>query len=396
MKKLLLIIVAFPVFGFAQQTITSVQNGNASSPLTWDCLCFPTTDDNIIINHAINMDVDWAITAGGSITVNSTGSLMQQGLRGLLVDGTGSFYSNNGSSAFNNVAYTNGGSGTNTGNFSVTEGLYIGTTSSYTNNGTLSGIDSLLTDGDFVNTGSLFTGNFLNTGTFSNAGQMGCDSVGNTGNFTSNGGYMYFNAFGNSGTFTMSSTGFMDVAQNWFNIGDFTLEAGTEIMAHNDFFNGDTLGGTAYLTNNGMIQVWNDLYNGYSMDGSGKICVANDSYNAGSVNGTLDFCDNTGNDFDLNLGTIAGTITYCQTVCNVGIQEMQLEIIMYPNPSQGHLTVESTLDIDTYFVYTLAGALLQTGKIDGGHLLLDNLSTGTYLIKFASSDREIIQTLIIQ
>ena len=117
MKNVALLFLVIPLTSFGQITITSVQNGNASNPLTWDCTCFPTTDDDIIINHAVAMDVDWAITAAGSITVNNGASLMQAGVHSILVDGAGSQYANYGSSAFYDVAYTNGAGGTNTGNF---------------------------------------------------------------------------------------------------------------------------------------------------------------------------------------------------------------------------------------------------------------------------------------
>jgi hypothetical protein len=87
MKKTLLIILLSPVgYLFSQQTITSTQNGNASNPLTWDCLCFPTADDDVIINHDVIMDVNWLVNAGGSITVNSGASFVQSGSRSILFD----------------------------------------------------------------------------------------------------------------------------------------------------------------------------------------------------------------------------------------------------------------------------------------------------------------------
>lgn len=382
MKKILYILFFAPTVFFAQQTITSVQNGNASNPLTWDCFCFPTTDDDIIINHIVSMDVDWAITNGGSITVNTGKSLMQTGLRSLLVDGAGSVYVNNGSSSFNDIAYTNSGNGQNSGSFSVTRAMYVGPGSSYTNNGTLDGLDSLLTEGNFSNSGTTYTGNFLNTGTLTNTGNIGADSVGNTGTFNSTGGYMFFNAFGNSGTFTMSGSGFMDVIANWANIGDFTLGAGVEIYAHNDFFNGDSLGGTANLHNNGSISVTNNFLNGFFIDGSGNFCVGNDSYNVGTINGTLDFCDNTGGGIDLNTGTIAGTVTFCQPGCTVGIEDLSNEITtLYPNPTNGEVTIVSNELYTSFCVYSIAGQKLDQREMSGNSFQLNNLEAGTYFIQ---------------
>lgn len=328
------------------------------------------------------MDVDWAITGGGSITVNAGKSLLQTGLRSLLVDGIGSSYDNNGASAFNDIAYTNGGSGQNNGNFSITRAMYVGPGSNYDNVGLLDGLDSLLTEGVFSNTGTCYVGNFLNTGTFSNAGHLAADSAGNIGTFNSTGGYMYFNAFGNSGTFTMTGTGFMDVLFNWANIGDFTLDAGIEIYAHNDFYNGDSIGGTANLYNNGSISVTNNFLNGYYIDGTGNFCVGNDSYNVGTINGTLDFCDNTGGGMDLNTGTIAGTVTFCQPGCTVGVlDQTEASVSLYPNPTSGFMTIESADLFTSYIIYSIMGNVVDSRELKGESIQLNYLESGTYFIQ---------------
>lgn len=255
MKLFLIVAICLSNILFGQQTITSTHNGLASNPLTWDCLCFPTTDDNIVVNHAVTMDIDWAITASGSIKVNAGGSLLQNGLHALLVDGAGSEYINLGNSAFNQIAFINGASAQNDGHFSITEALYVGPGSSFDNAGLLDGIDSLMTEGTFSSTGTIYTGNLLNTGTMNSSGPIGADSVGNTGTYSFTAGYLFCNAFGNSGTYTMSGTGFIETAQSWYNSGDFNVGSNNEIISHADFFNGDTIDGTANLQNNGSIEV---------------------------------------------------------------------------------------------------------------------------------------------
>ncbi len=389
MKKFAFILLSWvSVTTYAQQTISSVQNGNASNPFTWSCTCFPSTNDNIIINHTINMDVNWLVNNGGSITVNNTGSLIQTGNRSILIDGTNSKYLNYGNSGFYDVAYTNGGYGTNTGHFAVYRGMYVGTTSSYTNSGLLDGLDSLMTEGNFTNSGTLFGGNILNTGTFEQSGHLAGDSVGNTGTFTSTGGYMYFKAFGNSGTFTMNTSGFMDVQFNWFNLGTFNLENGTRIYAHSDFFNGDSIGGTAFLTNNAIIEVGNNFYNGYDINGSGNFCVSNDSYNWGNMSGTFDFCDNTGGGMDYNFGTIAGTITFCSTGCSVGVEESSKEenITVFPNPAQDKLEINSEEYFISGTILSLDGARVQTINFPGKIIDLTGLSQGSYLLLLQSEN----------
>jgi len=386
MKKSLLLLYLLPAFLYGQQTITSVQNGNATNPLVWDCFCFPTADDNIIINHAIGMDVDWAITGGGSITVNSTGSFIQSGVHSILVDGTGSYYSNYGNSSFLNIAYTNGASGTNTNMFSIQRALYVGPGSNYMNTGTLNEIDSLMTEGVFVNDGTCNAGNILNTGSFTNSGQIAGDSVGNTGTFNSLGGFMYFNAFGNTGTFSMTGSGFMDVTQNWFNAGEFTLGTGLQIFAHNNFYNGDSLTGSANLHNNGRIEVTNDFYNNFFMDGNGNFCVGDESFNSGSLSGSFDFCDNTGTNFDWNTGTIAGTITFCQPGCFLSLDENEAEeVYVYPNPTTGIIQISAQKKYSNCSVYAISGQLISTLTISGNSIDLSTLNRGTYFLQFAGN-----------
>ncbi len=381
MKKIALAFLILPLISFGQVTITSIQSGNATNPLIWDCTCFPTTDDHIIINHAVNMDVDWAITAAGSITVNSSGSLLQAGVHSILIDGAGSQYLNYGSSSFYNVAYTNGGGGNNAGNFLITRGLYVGPLSAVSNSGVLHGIDSLLVEGSLNNSGTCYAGNILNTGVFTQSGQIVGDSVGNTGTFNSTGGYMYFNAFGNTGTFNMTGTGFMDVLYNWANIGDFTLDPGLEIFAHNDFYNGDSLGGSANLHNNGLIEVANNFLNGYFVDGTGSFCISNDTYNVGLMNGTFDFCDNTGGGIDLNTGTVAPGITFCSTGCSVGVVENIVSTLyVFPNPSTGMFEIDSQNHYTRGSVFSVSGKLIEQIVIEENTINLNHLTIGTYIV----------------
>lgn len=387
MKSRLLLAFCLPFALSAQQTITSTQNGAASNPLTWDCFCFPTTDDNIVVNHAVTMDLDWAITASGSIKVNAGGSLLQSGLHALLVDGIGSEYINLGNSSFNQIAFINGASAQNDGHFSITEALYVGPGSSFDNAGLLDGIDSLMTEGTFSSNGTIYTGNLLNTGTMNSSGPIGADSVGNTGTYSFTAGYLFCNAFGNSGTYTMSGTGFIETAQSWYNSGDFIVGSNNEIISHIDFYTGDTIDGSASLINNGMIEVFNNFYNSHSISGTGNFCVANDTYNSGPLSGSFDFCDNTGGNFDFNIGTISGGITFCQSGCSVGLTEFgTVNVQVYPNPSEGMFSVNGVADNTEVVVYSLAGQRVVSTRIHNSAVDLSNLPIGTYLLIFADDN----------
>lgn len=379
MKRVLFLVMFLPLAG-TSQTITSIASGNASNPLIWDCTCFPTTSSDIVINHTVNLDVNWAITAGGSVTVNAGGKLLQSGMRDLLIDGAGSVYVNSGQSAINRIAVLNGGLIDNNQNFSVTEGLYVGLNSNYTNDGLMDGLDSLMTEGTSVNNGTIYTGNFLNTGSFSNTGHIAADSMGNTGTFNSTGGYLSATAFGNSGTFTMTNQGWMEASQNWWNIGDFTLGAGLQIYAGDNFYNGDTLGGFASLENNGVIEIVNGFYNGWNLSGTGQFCIGGESINAGNITGTLDICDNSGTDFDLNVGTIAGTIVYCQPGCFVELTELEESLSIYPNPTERFLFIETSNEFENFTLSSMDGKIVQSDKIENDKIDLGIQKHGLYLL----------------
>ncbi|MDH4474060.1 MAG: T9SS type A sorting domain-containing protein [Fluviicola sp.] len=388
MKKRLLPFCFLAVTASAQQTIHSVSNGAATNPFIWDCLCFPTTDDIIYVDHQVTMDVDWAITSGGKIEVSAGASLVQDVSRQLLVDGAGSQLVIIGTAGFTDIAFTNGASGSNTGQFSVDRGLYFASGTTFTNSTTISGIDSLLTEGTFTNSGNFYAGNFLNTGTFTNTGHIAADSMGNTGTFNANGGYLTIATFGSTGTFNMANNGFMDVSGNWYNAGDFTIANGLSVFVGGNAYTGDTLGGSALLTNNGAMAVTGDFASSDDVNGSGDICVGNDSYNVGVISGTLDFCDATGSDFDLNLGTIAGTVTYCTSGCSLGITEETTTVSVYPNPASTLLTVAGNTAFETARFYTTAGSLVKEITLSGNAIDLLGMPKGLYLIELDGTQVE--------
>jgi hypothetical protein len=388
MKKRLLPFCFLAVTATAQQTIHSVSNGAATNPFIWDCLCFPTTDDIIYVDHQVTMDVDWAVTSGGKIEVSAGASLVQDVDRQLLVDGSGSQLVIIGTAGFTDIAFTNGASGSNTGQFSVDRGLYFASGTTFTNSTTISGIDSLLNEGTFTNSGNFYAGNFLNTGTFTNTGHIAADSMGNTGTFNTNGGYLTIATFGSTGTFNMANSGFMDVSGNWYNAGDFTIANGLSVFVGGNAYTGDTLGGSALLTNNGAMAVTGDFASSDDVNGSGDICVGNDSYNVGVISGTLDFCDATGNDFDLNLGTIAGTVTYCTSGCSLGIKEETTVVSVYPNPASTPLYIAGSTLVETARFYTTAGSLVTERSVSGNAIDLSGMPKGLYLVELAGTQVE--------
>jgi len=368
----------------AQQTITSVNNGNANNPLVWDCLCFPTPNDEIIIAHDIVMNVDWIIATGGSITVNSGASLIQDAnYRAIAVDGTGSAYTNNGTTELTNMTFTANATGTNNGTMKLDTALYTGNTGAFTNTGTLSQLDSVLNLGSFSNSGTLLCGDFWSTGTFLNTGHIDADSIGVDGTTNFSAGLVECLAFGNIGSVSVFGNAVVMVDIDFWNTGDFNLAPTRTVHIGNNFYNGDSTGATspADLINDGVFEVANDFYNSDNLSGSGTFCIGEYSASAGTVSGTLDICDNTGiGFFDVNVGSIGPNVTDCITGCTVGVEEAAfVEFTLYPNPATNVLNLEVESNAN-YSIFAVNGQLMQNGIVQTGRVELNDLPAGLYTI----------------
>ena len=393
MKQLLLVaILLCGSYISAQTTITSTGDGNANNPFIWDCFCFPTPNDNVIINHDVTMNVDWIVNAGGSITISASGSFIEDANnRTILIDGAGSAFNNNGFTELTNVAFTNGAIGTNTASFLLDTALFVGATSSFNNSGVIVGTDSVLINGTLDNTlgAELAIGDFWNNGTTTNAGTIYSDSLLNTATMNSTGA-IYCHDFGNDGPFTQSAQFFVE--SNFYNADDFTLTSTAVLVVGNDMLTGDTLGGSASIINDGGVSVGNDFLNTDAMSGSGRYCVTNSSTNSGTVTGTLDFCDQSpGAGFDINLGTVDASVTFCSSPCNVGVEELATnEILVYPNPAAESFTIEYAEQTTTqlrFELYNLLGELVLSDQLSETSTQIDisTLNSGVYLCKISDS-----------
>lgn len=391
--------MAVPFGAIAQQTITSTHDGNASSPLTWDCFCFPGTNDNIIINHQVGMDVDWLVNNSGSITVNSSGALIQNGTHSLAVLGSGSELNVSGNFKMENLSITDNASASTSasGTIRINNALYVGGTATYVNAGNTLDVDSLLTEGTFQQNGLLMAGDVLNTGDFILAGEMQADSLGNTGTMTFTSGYTFATAFGTSGTANLSG-GFIHTSGNMYSSGDFTTSSGTELECLGSFYSGDTISGTALFNHNGLLTVAVDLYFSEDVQGTGDICVAGDSYNAADITGTLDICDATAsmNGFDFNVGTVAGTVTFCSPGCTVGLSEEAINWNMAPNPAHDYLKVIGVDGVKLIQVIDLTGKTAAVLFSENNQFDISKLNSGAYFVIPEGAANALPMKLIIE
>ncbi len=91
-----------------------------------------------------------------------------------------------------------------------------------------------------------------------------------------------------------------------------------------------------------------DMEMGGTIGGQGHICISGTSVNYGSIQDEVDICDLTPTTaippfIDINIGTVAPTVTYCAgAVCAVGVFEgTELENVKaWPVPANEQLTLE--------------------------------------------------------
>ena len=384
---------------FAQQTVSSVADGLATNPFVWSCSCIPSTSAHVTISHHITMNSDWLVNNGGSITVTSTGTFNQDANRSILIDGSGSQFIVQGGSIFESFAFTNGASGSNSGTFKVDKGLYYEAGTTFTNSGSMPGIDSLETQGTFTNTGSIAAGNLLNTGTFNvNGGVVTADSLGTTGNYLVTNGVTYASAFGNTGIVSVAAGGApIYIAYDGYNTGEIYLGTGTVVTVGSSFYNGDLQNHDAVLEVNGLMTVNIDFATSDVLEGTGTLCVGQGTSNSGSVSGSLNFCDNTGEGtFDLNVGTIAPTVVYCTPGCYLDLpKNVQTNSSFSPNPATS--TIQLTSDNTTRAaIYSSTGELMLSITDGFDKIDVSRLGAGMYLLIIETQHETKSEKLVIE
>lgn len=394
MKKLLLLIsVCSASVAVAQPTRTTVQNGAALNPLTWDCTCIPALTDNIVINHALSLDVDYYATSG-SLTVNASGSITGN-IPARFIGVAGSNFTNHGTINIGNL-YHSAGSFTNNGSITVNSYFGVDMMAMTMNNGMMNIIDTMGIDttAEMHNYGTLNVFAMYNAGTFEN-------------HMTYNGGDFY-----NNGTVANMGAGGMEIA-NLYSNGNFTNTAllninvtlynsdnftnGHQIVVDNDVLNGDTISGTATMTNNGIMSIAGDLLNSETINGTGgKFCVQAQTSNSGAISGTIDICDLTGGAIDLNVGTVGGSVTFCATSCSIGVAEVsKTEVLVYPNPFENYLTIESNNQLLECTLHDMQGRLVAQKVIrNSGNMDVSGLTSGTYVLRMTSTDGTAHHTLV--
>jgi len=152
------------------------------------------------------------------------------------------------------------------------------------------------------------------------------------------------------------------------------------------------------LTNNG----WKDTF---TMDVFAYDSDTDSGSNYTSSNMPIDIVDQNGvfliTGAPIN-GNRMGTITFTYITSTLSIEESNRieNIKIYPNPSQGNISISNARDIETIEIYNILGRLVKRIRVDQDATLdlnLSNLSKGMYLIKITDLNANIkSQKLILQ
>lgn len=410
---LILFIGSFNLFAI---TYTSTSNGSWTTPTTWVPFGVPLPGDNVVINHNVTLNTDFAYTVG-SITVNSSGSLIQDITgRDVWVNGVNASFTNSGTTTIRNLLLSIG-SFSNTGTFNV---KVIANSITMSNTGNINGVDSLLNNGIINNNGTInimtFQNNnvinnyntiqglttvvdsIYNVGTFLNdvGALLKADSCTNSGTLTNNGA-IYFNQYTNAGVCNNNNyLSFVDLTNiNGFinsdsligigsmtNIGNFNNQNGAYLDLGISFLNTDPINMDAVFNNDGVFNIGDSFYNFDTITGgvTGSFIVQDTSYNSDRMRGSFDFCDLTPPatpiKIDFNLGTVDPNITYCTSTSLDQVSESSI-ISIYPNPTNGILNIK----LEGYFtadVYNVLGEKILTRTIS--NLDLSSYQNGVYFV----------------
>lgn len=434
------------------QTTTSIANGVWLSPFTWSCTCVPLPGSNVTINHHVTLNTSFQIPSSGSITVNNTGTLVQDSARDILMNGgafvnhgtvdfrylllqTGSFtntdtlrlksFANYGNifnsgvvhqvDSFFNVGYMYSSGIVATKKFQnndtlINDGLFTEIDSFYNlsyllNNDSII-VPAFFSSGTFINNGAVTeVDSFVNAGMLTNnlMGIINADSMLNTGTLN-NHGSIHNIAFANTGN--IQNTGIMTFydafnlnqffnnhsisgLHSFWNTGKFTNATGGVLHLDADFLNADSIQHDASFFNNGTVVVDGDWFNADTVSGVfGSFVVADSSGNSGKMLGSFDFCDLTPPASSPFIDSNTGIISVQITWCN-------------PQSPQADFTSSDVcLGNSVQFSNTSTGAItsLQWDFGDGSfsaqtsplHLYL---ASGTYSVKLLITNGTVLDSI---
>lgn len=323
-----LVLTIALVFNTYATTYTSTQNGDWTNPATWTPFGVPIPGDDAIINHTVMLNTSFAYTSG-SITVNATASLVQDNSsRDIWLNGASATFTNNGTTTIRNLLLSDG-TFTNAGVLTFNSAANFITMD---NPGGINCIDSLYNDGTINNNGVINVVTFYNNDLMNNYGTIQglstvvdslwnegdffnflgstllADSATNNGNFTNNGSIQFFQFtnFVNGIFVNDGSLSFTDMT----NMGDFTNNStltGSNSMWNNEVFDNSS---TGQITLTVSFLNADTVNNTASFNNDGSFDIGDSFYNFNTITGTSSGSF-TVQDSSVNFGTMSGSFDFC-------------------------------------------------------------------------------------
>lgn len=335
MKLLLSVTTCLVMFSAMATVKTTNSNGNWFDPAIWSPFGVPLMEDSVIINHDVTVIGNYVDFGANWLIVNSNASIIGDSIFSL--HGNLKLY---GSMDLKIIAI---GDGDSTLVFGEVYGRkYVPGNPINHNYGAIYS-DSLILGDTFNNYGTIEVAMFVA------------------------GGATYVNHTGSSLSVSLDATLGAVTTNEWGAIMDF----GSLVTSEN-------------MTNYGDVICDNWTHGQGKVSGTtGRFCINNCFSNVSSIVGTVDICDATSTFCDFNLGTIAGTVTYCAmgACSNLAISESNVErLFVYPNPVNDELGVTMLID-NSFRITNLKGEVVLIGKSESNQIInVATLSSGMYFL----------------
>lgn len=335
MKLLLSITTCLIMFSSFATVKTTNSNGSWFDPAIWSPFGVPLMEDSVIINHDVTVTGNYVDFGANWLIVNTNASIIGDTIFSL--HGNLKLY---GSMDLNIIAIGDGDSTLVYGE--VYGRKYIPGNPINHNYGAIYS-DSLILGEVFDNYGTIDIAMYVS------------------------GGLSFTNHTGSALSVSLDAT-----------LGSVTTNELGAIMEFGSFIT------SANMTNNGDV-ICDSWSHGQGVVGgsTGRFCINNCFSNFSSIVGTVDICDATSTFCDLNLGTIAGTVTYCAmgACSNLSIAERsEKSLSVYPNPVNDELGVNILIN-ELFQITNLKGEIVLQGKSEANQIInVVSLSPGMYFL----------------
>lgn len=355
MKQTLTVLLLLITFSSFATIKTTVANGDWFDANNWNPAGVPLSEDTVIINHIITASdlvdyaANWMIIENNAEIISDTIFSLHGNYKGY-GDLTAQYFAS--------------GDG-----------------------------DSTLIYGDI--TGDHFAaGNPVTI----NYGNVFSDTLSIGSNFE-NRGLVEVNMFSASGTtFINKANAAMTVVSTaTFSSTNSTNESNATIVT-GDFVT------SADFTNNGDVTCVNWTHGSGTIDGTtGRFCIDQCFVNNSTINGTVDICDaSPGGICDIDMGTIAGTVTNCSNgACgnNAGLTpENTVAISVFPNPADDYIQLDGITRSYQLKLVDLSGRVVKNEYLtqDNTKISVNDLVSGTYILHVLENGQLTTMKVVIQ